>query len=229
MKRTTVLFLILLGCIAGFASAEPPATRPAAASAFGDQYYLNRCPQCQRYLGTRGDPVEKYYQQRHVRFCHADCQAEFEANLQESLARLDAFMIADQLPWYPLSRCLVSDVALPAKPHDLIYRNRLLRLADHAAVDRFMQDPDGFMEKLDEATIAFHAPQYWISKCPEQGTRLEARIEPQLTVVCASRIVRVCCRDCYDRVIERPSNYLPLIDHAIRSGPAGKPDDSPRK
>jgi hypothetical protein len=224
-KHLFTLSLIVLGCLATHTCTDLP-TGPANCFAAaqdpveGDRYYLNRCPQCHRYLGTRGDPIERSYDHRHIRFCHEECRVAFEANLPNSIARLDDQMIADQLPWYPLQSCVVTGEPLPAVPIDLIFRNRLVRLSNESARTKFLADPSTFWQKLTDATIEFLLPRYWVTKCPEQGTQLKPKADPQLIVVCASRIVRVCCLDCYDRVIERPANYLPLIDSALRSGPA---------
>jgi hypothetical protein len=213
------LSLIVTVCLAamlhaGSAPGPVPTSQPA------DRFYFERCPECDRLLGTRGDPIEKYYDARQVRFCQAECATEFEADLSASYRRLDARQKIDQLPLYPLGTCVVSDVILPNEPVDFIFNNRLIRVAGEAEKTSFLADPKPYWDKLDSATIAHQARRYWVAKCPEQGAALDLPNDEQFTVVVAQRIVRVCCEECHDRVRERPSQYLPLIDNALRNPPA---------
>lgn len=186
-----------------------------------DRFYFDRCPECNRLFGTRGDPVQKWYDGRHIRFCHADCLTHFESDMKDGFRRLDAKQIQDQLPFYPLTTSLVSGVVLPEKPIDFIFRNRLIRVAGEAERVEVQNDPARYWSQLDEAIMVHQAPRYWITKCPEQGAQLDLPNDLQFTVVVAQRIIRVCCDDCHDRVKERPSQYLPLIDSALRNPPPG--------
>jgi hypothetical protein len=218
----------LLVCLLTLESLTVPSHEPPTEPYLGDRFYFDRCPECRRLLGTRGDAIERWYDLRHVRFCHSECVATFEADPAAGFARLDAMMRDDQLPLYPLSTCLVSGVVLPDAPVDFIFRNRLIRLADDAARERFIDDPARYWALLDEAIISHQSQRYWITKCPEQGTEIDPRTDFLFTVVCAQRIVHVCCDDCHDRVKARPSQYLPLIDSALRNPPAGfKPKETP--
>lgn len=218
----------LLVCVLALGSLAPGADDAPTEPYLGDRYYFDRCPECNRLLGTRGDVIERWWDLRQVRFCHADCVATFESDLAAGFARLDAKMLADQLPLYPLATCLVTGVPLPETPVDIIFRNRLIRLADESARKAFLDDPARYWALLDEAIISHQSKRYWITKCPEQGTTIDPRTDFLFTVVCAQRIVRVCCDDCHDRVKARPSQYLPLIDSALRHPPAGfKPKETP--
>jgi hypothetical protein len=217
----TVAVLLSALVLATRTAADTPVATSVAATQPCDRFYFDRCPECNRLLGTRGDVLEKWYDGRHIRFCHADCLSHFEADLNDGFRRLDARQTIDQLPFYPLTTCLVSGVALPEKPVDFIFRNRLIRVRGEPERELFLKDPARYWPALDEATMSHQAPRYWITKCPEQGAQLDLPNDLQFTVVVAQRIVRVCCDDCHERVKERPSQYLPLIDSALRHPPPG--------
>lgn len=196
-----------------------PATAPIATSATprGDLYYIDRCPVSGKLLGTEGDPVVRVYDGRLVRFGSDANAAQFERDLPASFAKLDATLIADQRPHYPLTTCLVTNKPLDSSAVEFILFNRLFRVGDRDAEARVRANPDEWFEKLDEAVLAKQAPGYVIHKCPVQGTNLAGK-SPSLhrDVVVANRLIRTCCTDCAAIIRDTPSHYVPLIDSSLR-------------
>jgi hypothetical protein len=195
--------------------AAAPTTRSTApAEHVGDMYYLDTCAVCTAKLGAKGDAILRYYDRRSVRFCQKSCQGEFERDPAEGTARLDARMTRDQLPRYPLTTSVVSGVPLGERPLDWFWGNRLVRLADASEKERFLAQPDRYIEALDAACIARQAPAYAFAKCPVQGDILPG--DEVEDVVVANRMVRVCCHRCVDSVGNRPVQYLAVVDYANR-------------
>lgn len=204
-------------------AAESPAPLPVAApsAARGDLYYFVDCAQCDRLLGTRGEPVQRVFDGRHLRFCELACAEQFAADVPAGMGRLDALMIADQAPLYPIETSIVSGRALAGSPRQFVWGNRLIRVCDASEESQFLENPSRFMPALDKATVEARWKGYPVVKCPVQGTRLEDEYNPRMAVVVAQRIVRVCCLDCAARVRGQPSHYLPLIDLANRQAGIG--------
>jgi len=208
-----------LGCAGHDKPGESDSPAPQAADAqapTGDGYYLPACARCDRLLGSRGDVIDAVADRRRVRFCCADCRNEFFRDTAAGLAGLDRRLIEDQASWYPTDTSIVSGRPLGATPVNVIWGNRLVRVTDASEAAAFRADPQPYIEQLDRLVIARQAPLYVIRKCPVQGTRLDDEVEASLTAVVAGRMIRVCCMDCRQRVLQQPGHYLPLIDFALR-------------
>jgi hypothetical protein len=149
----------------------------------------------------------------------------FEADVPAALERVDAVLIADQLAHYPLTTSLLDGQALPSKPLDFIWGNRLFRAAGAAERDQILADPAAAISKLDLAVIEAQRPIYgMLDKCPVQGDILpnEARID----IVVANRMIRVCCQRCAAVVKSRPYQYLAMVEYANRAAAAARDAES---
>lgn len=190
-------------------------TSVEAAADFMDQFPMSRCPLCDSYLGSRGEAVELVHAGRQIRLCCDYCRLAFERDPAKALARIDAVLIADQMPHYPLKTSVLDARALPERPIDFIWGNRLFRAVDAADRDRILADPVTAIRRLDQAAIEAQRPTYGMpDKCPVQGDILpnEARID----IVVANRMIRVCCGRCVKVVKARPYQYLAMVEFANR-------------
>lgn len=196
-----------------------PATKPVpaernAAEAM-DGYYLRTCAVCTGLLGARGEAIGLRHQGRSLRVCCKDCRESFEHDPDIFLAKADAVMIADQLPYYPLRTSLIDNRALGAQPLDFIWGNRLFRAVDAADREQILADPAAAICRLDRAVIVAQTPTYGMpEKCPVQGDILPT--DRKVDVVVANRMVRVCCGRCARLVRARPYQYLGMIEYANR-------------
>lgn len=190
-------------------------TSDKAAAEYMDRFPMSRCPLCDSHLGSRGEAVEIVHSGRQIRLCSDSCRLAFERDASIALVRIDAVLIADQMPHYPLKTSLLDARPLPERPIDFIWGNRLFRAVDAADRDRILANPVTAIRHLDEAVIQAQRPIYGMpDTCPVQGDILpnEARID----IVVANRMIRVCCGRCVAVVKARPYQYLAMVEYANR-------------
>ncbi|MBS0189025.1 MAG: hypothetical protein JSS51_13235 [Planctomycetes bacterium] len=197
----------------------------------GDPYPLTTCPITGEKLGSMGEPVVKLYEGREVRFCCKSCPPKFEKDLAKSLETLDAAIIKDQGPIYPLTTSVVTGKDLPAtpsKPYDFVYGNRLIRLGAESEKADFLKDPKKYLAKLDDAAIAAQDKDYPLKTCPVSKEDLGGMGEP-VNVVVAGRLVRLCCNGCKKDLMKDPLKYIASVDAAKKDKPASPAADAPHK
>jgi squalene-hopene/tetraprenyl-beta-curcumene cyclase len=202
MENNPVLITAYAGIALGealrFAStgAQPEggAAAPPEQKRRGDPYYLSTCAVCAQKLGMKGDTIDRLYDSRELCFCTDECRASFEADPPASTTRIDQVMIKDQLPHYPPGPSIVSGAALAEKPVDVIWNNRLFRLASDAERTVLLKDPERHLKALNESVIKAQTDGYGMTKCPVQGDFLVGD-EIEITVV-ANRMIRLCCKKC---------------------------------
>lgn len=230
MKSFAAMLVLSSTLVLGTASVvqafqpAPSAKAGKAASAFSDLYTMDTCPISGEKLGSMGDPVVKVFDGREVRFCCKSCPPKFEKDLAKSLAKLDEAIIKDQRPLYPVETSIVSGKALPAKPVEWVYHNRLVLLAGESEKAEFLKDPAKHLSVLDKAVIAAQGKDYSIKTCPVSGEKLGGMGEP-VNVVLGGRLVRLCCNMCEKDLKKNPAKFIAIVD-AARSSTAG---DSFRK
>lgn len=199
--------------------------KAAAEKRVGDPYPLSTCPITGEQLGSMGEAVVKLYEGREVRFCCKSCPPKFEKDLAKSLETLDAAIIKDQGPIYPLTTSVVTGKDLPAspaKPYEFVYGNRLIRLGAESEKTDFLKDPKKYLGKLDEAVIAAQGKDYPLKTCPVSKEDLGGMGEP-VNVVVAGRLVRLCCNGCKKDLMKDPLKYIAAVDAAKKDA---KPADA---
>ena len=223
VRRALVLAPCLLVAVAVAQDAPVTAASPLPdVPEFMDAYYLKTCAACDTLLGAKGEAVDASHAGRGLRFCSSACESAFGRDPAAGLARLDALMIADQRPHYPLTTSLIDDGALRASPLAFIWGNRLFLARDEAERRRILADPAAAIRKLDRAVIAAQKPGYGMpNKCPVQGDILPN--ESRIDLVVANRMVRVCCTRCVRVVKARPYQYLGMVEYANRQAAASRP------
>ncbi|MCC6320558.1 MAG: hypothetical protein IT438_03880 [Phycisphaerales bacterium] len=229
-----LLALWPVGCGRTTAGADPVTARVPAETSDNsesmDRYYLATCATCGAALGSRGESIEALHHGRQLRFCSTTCRDLFESDPGRIVSRIDAVIIADQLPHYPLDVSIVTGRPLGARPRDFVWGNRLFRASDLQEQDLILADPARYKAKLDRAVIAAQRPGYPLAdKCPVQGDILSG--DTPIDLVVANRMIRVCCGRCATTVRTRPYQYLAMVDYANRErdpGDAAKPRSSPR-
>lgn len=196
------------------AQADQPA---AGAQPVSIPYPFNTCPISGEDLGTMGEPIVKTYNSREVKFCCQMCVPRFEKDLVESLAKIDQQIIDDQLPLYPTTSCVVSDQVLGSEdmgdPINIVFNNRLVRLCCKMCVNKFDNDPQGYIAKLDEAVIAQQIEHYPLSVCPISGEPLGS-MGDAIKVVYQGRLVKLCCQMCVPNFESNPMPTIKKIDAA---------------
>src|ERR1044071_6796393 len=103
LSAAAILVLAMIGPGAAQPeTAKQPAKAPDKSKTLGSLYPLSTCPISGEKLGGMGEPIVKEYDGREVRFCCKSCPPKFEKDLAASLATLDAAIVKDQAPLYPL-------------------------------------------------------------------------------------------------------------------------------
>ncbi len=221
---------ILAGASATGRAQQASERRPAPGEAdvrgdsspFADSYYFDTCAACKAQLGAKGQSADVLEGGRELRFCSPECRDAFERSPDQALSRIDARMIEDQRPHYPLSTSIVSGEPLPQPPVEFIWGNRLFRVATLEERNAIVADPARFIGALDDAVIAAQTPNYPMpDKCPVQGDILSS--DTPTEVVVANRMILVCCGRCVRVVRARPAAYLALVEHATRAAAERRP------
>jgi len=203
-----------------------PAPTETAPVRVGDPYPLSTCPISGEELGgdDMGDPIVKIYDGREVKFCCKMCVPKFEKDLKASFAALDAKIIESQLPYYPLTTCMVSgdtfggldeDGEPMGKPINFVYNNRLIRFCCKMCKGDFKKDPEAYIAKLDAAVIAQQSEHYPLSTCPISGEDLSGdEMGEPIKKVYNGRLVEFCCKKCVAKFEKNPAPTLKKLDAA---------------
>lgn len=202
---------------------------PAGAWAQGkakspDPYTLATCPVSGKKLGGMGDPVIKSYEGREVRFCCGGCVGTFEKDQAAHFKKIDAQLIAEQKPYYPLEVCLVSKEPLKEKGKDVgidfLVGNRLVRLCCEGCTKKLLKNPKKYLARLDKAVAKAQRASYPLETCVVGGGKLGSMGKPVETVV-GNRLVRLCCKGCLPKLHASPHKYLPKLDAAWKHKQGG--------
>ena len=178
-------------------------------------YLLDTCPISGEKLGDMGDIVVKKIDGREVRFCSGDCVSKFEKDKKAQFAKLDKLMIANQLPYYPLTTCILSGEELEehGASVDFILGNRLFRVCCNDCKDMITKNPSKFVPELDEAIIKAQKKDYPLTTCVIGKGPLGGMGGPDHMIV-GTRLVQLCCGGCREKVLEDPLAVFKLIDDA---------------
>lgn len=195
--------------------ASHAATQPAKAEFKGDPYLLATDPVTGDKLPQ--EPIVYKHEGRELRFTDQKNLDTFKANPTKYLPRVDELMVKQQLPFYAIETCPVSDEKLGGmgKPVDFIYKNRLVRFCCSGCIETFQKDPSKHVAKLNEAAVAKQGSIYPLSKCVVSGEKLGDMGKPADLVV-GNRLVRLCCAACDKSVNKDPLKYLKMIDEAAK-------------
>lgn len=124
-------------------------------------YPLEMCPVSGKKLGEVGEPVNLIYKNRLVRFCCADCKAEFQKDPSKYIAKIDAAVIAAQSKKYSAKTCVVTDEEFGGEmgePVDYVIGNRMVRLCCNGCIKKLRKDPLKYLAMLDQSKKAGEKP-----------------------------------------------------------------------
>ena len=173
-------------------------------------YPLTTCVVGGGDLEGMGGAVSYQHEGRTVWFCCVSCEADFEADPDTYLKRVDDAVVAQQLATYPLAACLISGDALGDEPINYIYENRLVRLCCAMCIETFLKNPEAYLATLNEAVVAEQMANYPITTCPIASGPLGGMGTP-IDMVVGDRLVRLCCSGCIEAVHENPQETLDKV------------------
>lgn len=177
-------------------------------------YYLPTCAINTEEEMNPGRAVVMEHEGREVRFCCEGCVGTFEEDPAAALAKIDQMMIEDQLPLYPLTDCLVMEGhEMGDDAVNMIYKNRLVRFCCEGCIADFEEDPEKYLQRLDQAAAFQQGVEYPLAECAVAGHAL-ADGEHPMQVVVGGRIIRLCCPDCMQELLRNPAEYVAMIDKA---------------
>jgi hypothetical protein len=202
---------------------ESSAPAPAG-QRVGDPYPLDTCPISGKKLGSMGDPVVKVYDGREVRFCCPSCPEKFEKDQAANVAKIDERIIRDQGPLYPLRTSIVTGKDLPAKPYELVYGNRLVRLGAEGEKADFLKDPKKHLAALDTAVVEQQGKHYPLKACPVSKDEYGGDMGKPVDMVVGGRLIRLCCKDCKKDIEADPAKFIAMVDAARKGEHEVKPD-----
>lgn len=123
----------------------------------------------------------------------------------------DDKVIADQMPSYPMTTCLISDEALGDDAVDVVHEGRLARFCCKGCVKDFRADPAASFAKLDRAVIAAQKAHYPMQTCMIGGKPLG---DGSLDYVHGTMLVRFCCKMCVGDFESEPGKYIRPLKQA---------------
>jgi hypothetical protein len=207
LNLLTVLAALLLACFATVAIADEDGSNASAAS---DPYYFNVSP-TGKDLGENA--VVESHNGRELRFADAADAAAFHAAEEKYFEQLDAKLIADQAPLYPLDVCVITDEPLDSMGGvvDYVYGNRLVRFCCAGCISEFETDPAKYLAVIDAAIVAKQGAGYPLPTCivlPDQA------FEPGHGMIVGGRLFRLCCGGCEAQVLGEPAEWVSKLDAA---------------
>ncbi|MCC6785293.1 MAG: hypothetical protein IT457_20755 [Planctomycetes bacterium] len=160
---------------------------------------------------------------RRFRTCGEDCRAKLEKEPGAFVAKLDAALIAAQLPQYPLAHCPITGKVLGAmgEPVRLVLDDTLVQLCCAGCVPSAQARAAAIVEGLHDQAYAAQRAGYARKTCVISDHELGP---DAVDVMVGTRLVRLCCEDCLDALAKSPQTALAALPPVVaREGarPAG--------
>jgi len=180
-------------------------------------YLLDTCPITGKKLDSMGGEVAEVIDGREVRFCCAGCPPKFKEDKAANFKKIDALMIAQQLPYYPGTTCVISGEPLDfhGGAVEFIYGNRLFRTCCNDCKAEFIDDPKEHIEELDREIVKAQKKTYPLTTCIIGKGPLDGMGGPNYMIV-GNRLVQLCCAGCRGKVLNDPLQAFAEIDAAMK-------------
>lgn len=127
--------------------------------------------------------------------------------------------IGDTTP-YPLSTCIVSGKELGESAVTFAVAGQTFRTCCTKCQATIENDPDTWIAKLDEASIAHQTTNYPLSVCVVSGKPLPERAP---TATHDGKVVKLCCKTCADTFAKNPNEFLARVDTAKSTSFGSRP------
>jgi len=193
----------------------PKVTEEVTELAVQTPYLLDTCPISGKKLGSMGDTIVEVIDGREVRFCCDKCPPKFKEDKTAQFKKLDALMIKQQLPFYPINTCVISGESLDFHGGvvNFIYGNRLFRTCCNDCKAEFLDEPAKYVPELDEEIIKVQKRKYPLTTCVIGKGALKGMGGPDYMIV-GNRLVQLCCAGCRGGVLKDPLGTFAIIDAA---------------
>lgn len=159
-----------------------------------------------------------------VRVCCGKCAKAVKASPADSIAKVKAAVIAEQLRSYPLETCVVSGESLGDKPVNVVVGTRLVRTCCNDCVKVVNKDAAKYLAQVDTALIAAQIASYPAKTCPVSGKALDSMGDP-IDRLYGTKLVRLCCKGCVKSYEKDPAKFAAMVYG--RKGATSKPTSKP--
>ena len=141
--------------------------------------------------------------------------AEAKAPVDEA-QQIAKAVVGEQLPSYPLENCVISGKKLGSKgdPIEHVVDGRLVRLCCEGCIKRVDADSKAAIAKVNEGVLKVQLASYPLKTCPVSGEELGSMGDPIEHVV-GTRLARLCCKSCIEKIDADPAKYMAPIDEAL--------------
>ncbi|HJN13426.1 MAG: hypothetical protein QGG09_17795 [Pirellulaceae bacterium] len=156
---------------------------------------------------------------REVRMCCNECVDQFLADSYGWSSKIDEMIVKQQLPHYPLTKCIVDGKPLGLGSFNHVFRNRLFRLCGGRCQTKLEQKPAKFFGELDYAVIEKQKSGYPLTTCIVSGKKLGA---DSLDHVVANQLVRLHSSDQLEQFNRTPGHYLEKVGKATKKKAGSK-------
>ena len=129
----------------------------------------------------------------------------------------DAAVIAEQLPSYPTTKCVISDELLGGEmgdPINKVVAGRLVRLCSRGCLKALKKDPAKVIGAVDKLVVKAQLESYPLETCPVSGEELGSMGDP-IDYVHGTRLVRLCCKGCLKDLKKDPAAVMAKVDEAL--------------
>ncbi len=151
-----------------------------------DPFPLSECPVCGTPLEAKTIVVQGPID---IPVCSKDCADSARQNMGDLVRTIEKRIIEQQLPFYPLTTCVVDDTKLgEGVGFNHVFRNRLFRLCSEDCRIKLEAEPADYFELLNEAVIKKQKATYPLTTCLVSDQPLGA---DAVDYVVANQLVRL--------------------------------------
>jgi hypothetical protein len=129
-------------------------------------------------------------------------------------ADADTAVIAAQLPFYPLTTCVISDEELGDDTVNTVVDGNLYRTCCKRCAAKIVSDPSAARAKIERAVVAAQKPLWPLESCPISSEAYGGEMGEPLDVVHGMRYVKLCCKGCKRGLAKNPDRVFGAIDKA---------------
>lgn len=120
---------------------------------------------------------------------------------------------ADDWDPYPLTRCVVQESVVDAKSEIFEVKGREIRVCCEQCLGQFNDDPDRWLELVDEQIIKQQTPFYPLETCAVDGKSLKETFPVE--VVFRNRLFRLCSDACHAKLKAEPGPPFEALNRAV--------------
>lgn len=119
---------------------------------------------------------------------------------------------------YTLNICAVTGEELGKTGDPIIYdyKGREVRFCSKACIEKFENDAEKYIKKVDEELIKAQLPHYPLDACIITGEKFgEGDMGEPVNYIYNNRLVRFCCKGCIKSFEKDPAKHLDKLNEAV--------------